>query len=185
MKLIHISALSRFSKLALTAALALSWASAQTPQVDQQVTQQTAQVNLTERSVPNDRSGVQIGGIPPFFVSVGVYTTLADYGQNRLEGRVLGSYAYIPTFNSGYGVEADLLLSAPISSAADSWRIYGGPAVGVANINIGESKTYYGVGGLIGIRNGSGLGLFAEVGGATFFDGITGPFARVGLKYSF
>ena len=136
---------------------------------------------LAQDTAP-ERFGVMLGGIPPFFLSAGGYGTLARFGENHLEGRVLGSYAFVPTFGGSIGAEADLLLSHPFSNG---WRIYGGPAAAIANVQNSVSTTYYGLGGLLGIRNGKGFGLFAEVGAVTFFNGISGPLARLGVKYSF
>ncbi|UWX63657.1 hypothetical protein [Deinococcus rubellus] len=128
------------------------------------------------------RYGVQLGGVPPFLVSAGGYARLSDTGSNRLEGRVLLSSAFLPTFASALGAEADLLISRPLS---ERWRVYGGLAAAVANISPGDQSTYFGLGGLVGVRSGPGLGIFAEAGVATFFGGVTGPLLRLGVNYSF
>lgn len=128
------------------------------------------------------RYGVQVGGVPPFLVSAGAYARLADTGPNRLEGRVLISSAFVPTFASAVGAEADLLLSRPLS---EHWRVYGGLAAAIISISPGSQATYFGLGGLVGVRSGPGLGVFAEAGAATFFGGVTGPLLRVGVNYSF
>jgi len=141
---------------------------------------QTAQLPTTQP--PAERYGVQIGGIPPFLVSAGAYARLTDSGPNRLEGRVLVSSAFVPTFISAVGAEADVLLSRPLS---ERWRIYGGLAAAITSTSVNGQTSYFGLGGLVGVRSGPGLGLFAEVGAATFFGGVTGPLLRVGVNYSF
>lgn len=135
-----------------------------------------------DASPPTGRYGVQLGGVPPFLVSAGGYARLSDIGSNRLEGRVLLSSAFLPTFASALGAEADVLISHPLS---ERWRVYGGLAAAVANISPGDQTTYFGLGGLVGVRSGPGLGVFAEAGVATFFGGVTGPLLRLGVNYSF
>lgn len=131
---------------------------------------------------PADRSGVQLGGIPPFFVSGGGYTTLTDLGTGQLEGRVLASVLWAPTFITAYGAEADVLVSYPLSPY---WRAYGGVAAGATSSSNNGGTNYFGLGGLVGVRSGPGFGFFIEAGAATFFGGVTGPFGRIGVKYSF
>ena len=134
------------------------------------------------QAAADERFGIVLGGIPPFFMSAGAYTSLARFGENHLEARVLGSYAAIPTFLTALGAEADLLLSHPF---ANGWRVYGGAAAAYASTSVNGGTNYYGLGGLVGLRGGRGFGLFAEVGAVTFFNGVSGPLARLGVQYSF
>ena len=76
----------------------------------------------------------------------------------------------------------DLLLTHALPN---TWRVYGGAVAATARVQPSANSTYYGLGALAGIRGGNGFGLFAEAGAVTFFDGISGPFARLGLTYSF
>ena len=152
--------------LLLTVCLAASGAAAQT----------------ATPTAPTGRFGVQLGGVPPFLVSAGAYARLADTGSNQLEGRVLVSSAFVPTLISAVGGEADLLLSRSLS---ERWRVYGGLAAAVASTSVNGQTSYFGLGGLVGVRSGPGLGFFAEAGAATFFGGVTGPLLRLGVNYSF
>lgn len=95
---------------------------------------------------------------------------------------MLISRAFVPTFASAVGAEADLLLSRALS---ERWRVYGGLAAAITSISPGSQAVYFGLGGLVGVRSGPGLGVFAEAGVATFFGGVTGPLLRLGVNYSF
>ncbi|WP_420596466.1 hypothetical protein [Deinococcus sp.] len=135
-----------------------------------------------QASAPSERFGVQLGGIPPILNSGGVYFRVATFGQNHLEVRGLANIVYVPNLFGAFGGELDLLVSHPLSNG---WRVYGGPAVGIAKTSANGGQTYTGVGALVGIRGGKGFGLFLEGGAATFFGGSTAPLVRAGLQYSF
>ncbi|WP_293913584.1 hypothetical protein [Deinococcus sp.] len=143
---------------------------------------QTPPTQTPPTELPPERFGVQLGGIPPFLMSAGGYARLAQFGDSQLEGRLLASYAGVPTFGGGVGAEGDVLLSYRFSNG---WRVYGGPALVVANVTTDRPTTYPGVGALVGLRGGLGLRPFGEVGVVTFLGGISGPFARIGLTYNF
>ncbi|AZI43560.1 hypothetical protein EHF33_13045 [Deinococcus psychrotolerans] len=131
---------------------------------------------------PAERYGVQLGGIPPFFLSAGGYKVLTDLGAGQLEGRALISTLGIPTFITALGAEADLLASYPLSV---HWKVYGGVAAAFTSTSVNNATNYFGLGGLVGVRSGPGLGFFIEAGVGTFFGGFTGPFGRTGVTYSF
>ncbi|WP_161881721.1 hypothetical protein [Deinococcus alpinitundrae] len=65
------------------------------------------------------------------------------------------------------------------------WQVYGGLAAAITSISPGSQAIYFGLGGLVGVRSGPGLGVFAEAGAVTFFGGVTGPLLRLGVNLQF